>query len=511
MSQIILSQEQEAILTSDAKYICCQAYAGSGKTFILTQLAKRNPDKRILYLAYNKGIQTEASQKFPSNTKVITTHAMAYRYLKNLKFKMKFNFNGFDVARLLNITSVQLQFLIIETLNNYYRSADYSLQIHHVPTENTGNGKKHAENIKKSALENAKLIFELQADPKSDFPAPPDFYIKYFQLVAPPLHTWFDIILFDEAQDANLVTKALLDKCECKRIFVGDTHQMINRWRGANDALDASVRDGAQILRLTTSYRFGRCVAAIANAILMLKGETVSLKTTGIIDRLISKAEVKSIFPRTVISRTNLSVLINAIDAGRCGKKVFFVGGIDRYALDDIADFYYLYIGNTKMIKRKAFLYDYPNWDRVVSVAENSGDNTLKRTIHLIENEPDILELVDKIKEAAVNNYNDADLTLVTAHSSKGLEWEYIEIDDDYVSLVEYIEKTPKQKQNLIFINDELNLLYVAVTRATKALSISMVIMEIILLIKKRKNKNIPIPIVTPTELFLFINQRCVI
>ncbi len=102
---------------------------------------------------------------------------------------------------------------------------------------------------------------------------------------------------------------------------VGDTHQMINRWRGANDALNASVRDGAQILRLTTSYRFGRCVAAIANAILMLKGETVSLKTTGITDRLISKAEIKNIFPRTVISRTNLSVLINAIDAGRCGKK----------------------------------------------------------------------------------------------------------------------------------------------------------------------------------------------
>ncbi|MCA6220771.1 UvrD-helicase domain-containing protein [Photorhabdus antumapuensis] len=154
---------------------------------------------------------------------------------------MKFNFNGFDVARLLNITSIQLQFLIIETLNNYYRSADYTLQIQHVPTENASSGKKHSENLRKGALEKARLIFELQADPKSQFPVPPDFYIKYFQLVAPPLDTWFDIILFDEAQDANLVTKALLDKCQRKRIFVGDTHQMINRWRGANDALDASV------------------------------------------------------------------------------------------------------------------------------------------------------------------------------------------------------------------------------------------------------------------------------
>ncbi len=80
---------------------------------------------------------------------------------------------------------------------------------------------------------------------------------------------------------------------------------------------------------------------------------------------------------------------------------MFFVGGIDRYALDDIVDFYYLYIGNTKMIKRKHFY----TTTRVVSVAENSGDNTLKRTIHLIENEPDILELVDKIKEVAVINY----------------------------------------------------------------------------------------------------------
>ncbi|MBO1928854.1 hypothetical protein J4731_04970 [Providencia rettgeri] len=131
---------------------------------------------------------------------------------------------------------------------------------------------------------------------------------------------------------------------------------------------------------------------------------------------------------------------------------MFFVGGIDRYALDDIADFYYLYIGNTKMIKRKAFLYDYPNWDRVVSVAENSGDNTLKRTIHLIENEPDILELVDKIKEVAVINYKEADLTLVTAHSSKGLEWEYIEIDDDYVSLVEYIEKHQRKDKTLYLL-----------------------------------------------------------
>ncbi|SFU26913.1 UvrD/REP helicase N-terminal domain-containing protein [Xenorhabdus koppenhoeferi] len=225
---------------------------------------------------------------FPSNTKVITTHALAYRFLKNLKLKIKFNFNEFDVARLLNITSIQLQFLIIETLNNYYRSADYTLQIQHVLTENASSGKKHSENLRKDALEKARLIFELQADPKSQFPAPPDFYIKYFQLVAPPLDTWFDIILFDEAQDANLVTKALLDKCQCKRIFVGDTHQMINRWRGANDALEC-VCTGRS---LTTSYRFGRCVAAIANAILMLKGETVSLKTTGITDKLVSKAEI---------------------------------------------------------------------------------------------------------------------------------------------------------------------------------------------------------------------------
>ncbi|MBO1915691.1 ATP-binding domain-containing protein [Providencia rettgeri] len=133
----------------------------------------------------------------------------------------------------------------------------------------------------------------------------------------------------------------------------------------------------------------------------------------------------------------------------------------------------------------------------------------IERTIHLIENEPDILELVDKIKEVAVINYKEADLTLVTAHSSKGLEWEYIEIDDDYVSLVEYIEKTPKERQNLIFINDELNLLYVAVTRATKALSVSMLIMEIISLIKKRKIKIFRYLLLLQQSYFYLLIKTC--
>ena len=55
-----------------------EAKAGSGKTSTLVEVAKANPDKRFLYLAFNKAIVNDASQKFPANVVVKTTHSLAY-------------------------------------------------------------------------------------------------------------------------------------------------------------------------------------------------------------------------------------------------------------------------------------------------------------------------------------------------------------------------------------------------------------------------------------------------
>lgn len=54
-------------------------------------------------------------------------------------------------------------------------------------------------------------------------------------------------------------------------------------------------------------------------------------------------------------------------------------------------------------------------------------------------------------------------------------------------------------------VNGALNLLYIAATRATKALSVSMAIIKMVSLIKYRTNRKRSIPIVTLDKLQLHV------
>jgi superfamily I DNA and RNA helicase len=71
--------EQEAVVRSEGRIIAVSAFAGTGKTTTLVHFARARPQERILYLAFNKAIQMEASAKFPENVTCRTTHAIAYR------------------------------------------------------------------------------------------------------------------------------------------------------------------------------------------------------------------------------------------------------------------------------------------------------------------------------------------------------------------------------------------------------------------------------------------------
>lgn len=65
---------------------------------------------------------------------------------------------------------------------------------------------------------------------------------------------------------------------------------------------------------------------------------------------------------------------------------------------------------------------------------------------------------------------------MTTAHTSKGLEWNNVILNDDFASILEAIDmKKPKAT-----IIDEMNLIYVAITRAKDRLSINSVIIELI-------------------------------
>jgi hypothetical protein len=61
--------EQLAIIDASrtGDMVAISAGAGTGKTSTLRLIAEANPDKSMLYLAFNKAIQQEADGSFPPN------------------------------------------------------------------------------------------------------------------------------------------------------------------------------------------------------------------------------------------------------------------------------------------------------------------------------------------------------------------------------------------------------------------------------------------------------------
>src|SRR6185436_16445244 len=80
----LTTEQLSAIDTNEDLVI--NAVAGSGKTTTLIEYAKARPaTSKILYLAFNKTVKTEALQKFEAaglkNVKVETAHSLAFDYI----------------------------------------------------------------------------------------------------------------------------------------------------------------------------------------------------------------------------------------------------------------------------------------------------------------------------------------------------------------------------------------------------------------------------------------------
>src|SRR4051794_13890449 len=105
--------EQAATITDfkAGKSLVVEAGAGTGKTSTLRLMAEATPERKGVYLAYNKAIQTDAAASFPSNVECRTAHSLAYGWMmkqpngKQIMNKLRTNSRvpSWEAARLLNI------------------------------------------------------------------------------------------------------------------------------------------------------------------------------------------------------------------------------------------------------------------------------------------------------------------------------------------------------------------------------------------------------------------------
>jgi superfamily I DNA/RNA helicase len=450
------------------------AFAGTGKTFTLKLVAEALPGLRILYLAFNKAIKEEAMRKFPANVTCKTAHGLAW----GMSFKLGKNrvmwktmpvIKGIEDSRFINPLLRYLgderspertaAFAVFQTVARFCHGGYDEITDWNVPREFkikfADNEKVQAE-VVETLVEVARAVWADMSSEKGRLSITPDVVLKVYQLSKPQIP--YDLILFDEAQDANGVMLALVnDQKRANIVFVGDRHQAIYGFRGAVNAMD---KVAGVTLPLTESWRFGPEVAGQANVILRMLGETKPLTgggAPGIVDDSIEDALTDAI-----LARSNAGVLFETLAALDKGLKAAVVGGTTEVAYM-LKSAYFLYCGKGTNHPELAVFKD---WSEFVEFSETDEGASLRPTRKIVEEyNGGTLDLVRRLETETVSE-SEADVVISTAHKAKGREWDSVAFASDFKEFVTKDEENGRVSMR----REEANLVYVSVTRAMKAL-----------------------------------------
>lgn len=224
--------EQTTITGWSGYRLVVRTFAGTGKTSTLDRLMQANLNCRMLYLAYHSAVRDEAEQILPLNVECKTWHQQAWpNFGCHYQQRLTANLRIADVARQLNTCHWPQARTSITIFNAFLSSGDYESGPQHLPDEDAQNGLSLDK-----ILVAEQLLWRESTRQDGSFPVTHSAYLKLYQLSQPDLSKRWRTLLFDEGQDANPVTQSLARCCDV--VLVGDRHQQIYRFRGAEDVLN---------------------------------------------------------------------------------------------------------------------------------------------------------------------------------------------------------------------------------------------------------------------------------
>jgi len=452
------------------------AYAGSGKTSTLRLLANAT-SRRGQYIAFNKSIVTDASDKFPDTVNCATTHSLAFkatipRFGGTEKLLGRINAN--QLADVLSFKRWRLDekhtllprsqgYLVLETIRKFAQSEDPEPALAHVPQHGSlvAAPAEAINAVKEFALKNAKQVWERMQSPNDQIPLGHDGYLKLWALSNPAIMA--DYILMDEAQDTNPVVLGILKNQKAQMIYVGDKYQQIYEWRGAVNAMESIGTDYEA--KLTQSFRFGEVLAAAASFILRLLGEEDRMKGNPAITTSISDSSGGT----TILARTNAATIGSVIEALDNDKRPHLAGG-NKELMAMLKGVQELKEGQPSVVPD---FFGFTNWQEVVEFAKSGEGSHLQTFVNLVEARGERQLMWALNRTVAEEN---ADVVISTAHKAKGQEWASVRLLDDF--LKSRANGNSKGSGNGDSSSDpgyedsELRLFYVALTRAKTTLSL---------------------------------------
>ena len=448
-----LTKEQKEIIAlsktmQNNEILAIQACAGSGKTSTLREIAMANPNARFLYLAFNKAIIEESKSKFPQNVELKTIHSLAYSYTASKlgKFAPESKLTYFHIKDYLDFKDFKDASMALRVFDSFLRS---------------NKGLEHYSPF-------VKIIFDLTLERK--IPITHNFYLKFYQMEKnKQLDKKYNYILLDEAQDTNPTMLSVFLDNNCKKILVGDTFQNIY---GFNNTINAfEVVKANHYATLSQSFRCKQEILDYAN-FLLEKFSTKKFKamTSGF------KESADNAENKAYIMRTNTGI-INFIDEIKDSENLDEFGLIKEpnaifapvWAIVNFLGKKFDFIP-----KEYAYLKQLNSKEELFEYIKQSYDNELRFALQFLTQEIDLKE-IHKLATALYRNKN-ATKIITNAHQSKGLEWDIVILGNDFADFYSDIididnEGDPKRKFEKEFqFQQELNLFYVAITRAKRQL-----------------------------------------
>ncbi len=469
-----LTDEQRDIVSaiSCGETLKVVALAGTGKTTTLLAGAHAVPNRcRVLYLAFNKSTQMEAKAKFPVHVDCRTAHSLAHGAAMGHFGRGRLNPSLMAVVRAIEALdevvpaqrytggeSRSAAMVVARTLYRWAQSDRREASGRDVPP---GFGFALGEQGQRAARADvasaARRIWQRILEPDSLIPIIHDFYLKFWALQDPTLP--YDLVMFDEAQDANPVMLSVVVPQGAQQVYVGDTHQSIYQFRGAVDAMKSVP---GKALALTKSWRFGPQIARQANEVLDLLGEPLRVVGGGSAGVIMD--DPHDLDADAVLCRGNAGVVHEVLAGLDAGERVAVVGGVEDAArLMEAA--YELWCGGAP---RHPEIGIFLHWNEFEEFSETEEGSTYKPVVRLVkDHRHGVPALCRRLKMETVKE-PDANLVVSTSHKAKGREWPSVRLHDDFPPLVDC-----DQDGRVRLRREEANLVYVSGTRAQRRLNLA--------------------------------------
>lgn len=442
------TQEQINVINSNLNEIIVNAGPGMGKTSLLLGISEKNNNLKKGLLCFNTMIKQEIIEKTLKNNidkiEVNTFHSLAFKCLSKrgeIKGFIKRNFeNPLDYFSILSI----LKKLEMNTNNNFIHSILSSI-INFCKSDLTFQDFFNKSPLKKEVLR----IFEyLLNDEKA--PMFHEFYIKIFQLILlQDKIINYELLMVDEFQDVSACYLSIIENINKNKIVkVGDTLQKIY---GYNGALGMNQHD----FKLSKSFRIGDKTALICNKLIDLFLNDKNLYMKGANKNQII-CDIPNNENKTIIFRTNKGLIKRLIKETNKGQKCVISENLlielnHIYKLVNVSIFYPYYFRGIKFTNR----------DMIYKLEKESKNTILKKTIELIEEFKDETKIVlYKLLQNVTTDINEGKIYFTTTHRCKGLEFQNVEIADDFYEIEKMLYN------NSADYIDEMYILYVALTRS---------------------------------------------